>query len=998
MSRLLRPLVSFGFALALALGGPFVRAAESAFVTGTVLNAATGRTLEGARVVVRGTDREAFTDSLGTYRLGPLAPGAVTLTVTYTGLDPAELTFTVGAGATARQDAKLTSGIYKMGEFVVAGEREGIAQAVTLQRLSPGVKSIVSADAFGDLAGNPADLLVRLPGVEGEAVDGDIRYVRIRGMNQNLSSITINGNRAADAGSAGSTREFQFEQNNADAIERMEVVKSPTPDMDGDSIGGAVNLVTKSAFDSSPERRIRASVGTIWRPFDPREKEWPEPRSYSLSYSEVFAGRLGVAINAGYRTFTSLLDQSSLSHQQLPNGNPGPAYTYSVGFQDARIERTRWALNLRLDYKLTDRVRLYFNGALNASAEHKTDYLATWATNQSIATVGPGGVLTGTGGIVPGFTENFTAVRGVTASTVTLRPQYLNKMNDSKNLQLGAVHRYDSVDLDYDVYQSFSETDYPGTREISFTARGIGFTITRADDPFFPYLVQTEGPDVTRIESYTSNVYNNNQRNGQDRYRGGAVNFTRRFTAPVPFFVKSGLRLREQERMLRNTSWRGSYVGPDGVQGPNPATGRNDDNLAQFGSGFPLPDTRLKRYPNLPYAQFPGEGRQGIDQIFAASPQLFREDIVQNITTRANGNQDFEEQITAGYLMGQVQLGKLSILGGVRIEKTETEGEGALVTLTPEERARRAAWVGPVTDDELRRRTLEEYSRRSRNRGSYRDVLPGLHFKYSPTRNLVGRLSYSKNIGRPSIGELVPRTTVDDNDRDITTTNPGLLPQIADNFDAMVEYYFEPAGVVSAGVFLKDISQFIYTAGGATVGSGTDNGFGGNYAGYELITSYNGGSAKVKGIELSYNQQFTFLPGRWSGLGAHATYTKMETSGQYSSGGALTSTKEVPGFNPFVANAGVSYIRGGLTLRLQYNYTGRFLRAYNANDSRLQYNKARRTVDLRTRFSLSRRADLYLDVANIFNEPDTASEFGAGRPRQIKRMSPLLSFGVNTRL
>ena len=37
-----------------------------------------------------------------------------------------------------------------------------------------------AADAFGDLAGNPADLLVRLPGVEGEAVDGDIRYVRIR--------------------------------------------------------------------------------------------------------------------------------------------------------------------------------------------------------------------------------------------------------------------------------------------------------------------------------------------------------------------------------------------------------------------------------------------------------------------------------------------------------------------------------------------------------------------------------------------------------------------------------------------------------------------------------------------------------------------------------------------------------------------------------------------------------------------------------------------------
>eukprot|EP01036_Dinobryon_divergens_P034804 gene34804-45017_t len=612
LNRLLS--VAAVFALAVSL----LRAAEpTTTLTGTVSNAATGRTLEGARISIRGTTSETFTDSLGTYRLSAFPPGPVVLTISYTGLDPAEIPLTVAPGATLRQDVKLTAGIYKLGEFVVAGEREGNAQAVTLQRLSAGVKSIVSADAFGDLAGNPADLLVRLPGVEGEAVDGDIRYVRIRGMSQNLSSITINGNRAADAGSAGNTREFQFEQNNADAIERMEVVKSPTPDMDGDSIGGSVNLVTKSAFDSSPERRIRASIGSIWRPYDPREKDLPEPRSYSLSYSEVFAGRFGVAVNAGYRTFVSLLDQSSLSHQQLPNGTAGPAYTYSVGFQDARIERTRWALNLRLDYKLSDRVRIFLNGALNASAEHKTDYLATFATNQSIATVGANGVLGGTGGIIPGFSDTFTAVRGVTASTVTLRPQYLNKMNDSSNLQLGAVHRYESVDLDYDLFKSFSETDYPGTREISYTARGIGFTVTRADDPFFPYLVQTEGPDVTKIDSYTGNTYNNNQRNGQDRYRGGAVNLTKRFATPVPFFIKTGLRAREQERILRNTSYRASYVGPDGVQGVNPATGRNDDNLAQFGFGFPLPATRLKRYPNLPYAQFPGQGRQGIDQILA---------------------------------------------------------------------------------------------------------------------------------------------------------------------------------------------------------------------------------------------------------------------------------------------------------------------------------------------------------------------------------------------
>src|SRR6185295_4853212 len=121
----------------------------------------------------------------------------------------------------------LTADIYTLGRFVVSGEREGNAQAITLQRLSAGVKSIVSADAFGGLAGNPADLAIRLPGIEGESVGGDIRYLRIRGLSQNLSTVTMDGNRMADAASAGTTREFQFQTINSDAIERIEIVKSP---------------------------------------------------------------------------------------------------------------------------------------------------------------------------------------------------------------------------------------------------------------------------------------------------------------------------------------------------------------------------------------------------------------------------------------------------------------------------------------------------------------------------------------------------------------------------------------------------------------------------------------------------------------------------------------------------------------------------------------------------------------------------------------------------
>ena len=242
-------------------------------LTGTVTNAATGRALQGARVVADGAARETLTDSDGSYRLEGFAPGSASLSVSYTGLDVARVQVELAAGSN-RRDVALTSGVYRMDQFVVAGEREGNAQAVTLQRLSNGVKNIVSTDAFGNLAQNPADLLVRLPGVEGDTVDGTIRYVRIRGLSQNLVSITMDGNRLADAASAGATREYQFQTVSADTVERLEVTKSPTPDMDGDSIGGAVNMVSKTGFDTKG-RLVRISAELTYRPFDDRMQGAP---------------------------------------------------------------------------------------------------------------------------------------------------------------------------------------------------------------------------------------------------------------------------------------------------------------------------------------------------------------------------------------------------------------------------------------------------------------------------------------------------------------------------------------------------------------------------------------------------------------------------------------------------------------------------------------------------------------------------------------------------
>ncbi|MBI4624249.1 MAG: carboxypeptidase-like regulatory domain-containing protein, partial [Verrucomicrobia bacterium] len=324
-------------------------------ITGRVINAATTTGLEGADVALEGTIYSARTERDGTYQLQ--APtGNYTLTVSYTGLDTQNIPVSIQPGATARQDVGLTAAIYKLGAFVVSGEREGKALAITLQRQAPNVKSVVAADALGVLNGNPGELLKRLPGVMGLDTGGETRFVSIRGMAAALNTVTVDGNRMANAGSAGTSRDFQMQTMVSEGIERMEVVKSPTPDMDGDSIGGAVNFVSATAFDRAAGRRLSGAWGATNRPADKRDQKIHQ--DYSIAYSEVFWGKLGVTLNYGKHQQLSSISSVTRQYERKATD---PAYIYSFALNDFTNLRTRWGGNLRLDYKMSERSRFFFN-------------------------------------------------------------------------------------------------------------------------------------------------------------------------------------------------------------------------------------------------------------------------------------------------------------------------------------------------------------------------------------------------------------------------------------------------------------------------------------------------------------------------------------------------------------------------------------------------------------------------------------------------------------
>src|SRR5690606_27416645 len=133
------------------------------------------------------------------------------------------------------------------------------------------------------------------------------------------------------------------------------------------------------------------------------------------------------------------------------------------------------------------------------------------------------------------------------------------------------------------------------------------------------------------------------------------------------------------------------------------------------------------------------------------------------------------------------------------------------------------------TPDEIIRRARAEYGGRVEKSGDYRNLFPSIHFKYDVSKRVLTRLSYSNGIGRPGFGSIIPQISANYETETITTNNPGLRPQYVDNFDFTVEYYFEPAGVLSAGVFLKEVSDFIYQDQSGYVGFGPDNGYDGMY-------------------------------------------------------------------------------------------------------------------------------------------------------------------------
>ena len=937
-------------------------------VSGRVSSAATGEFLEGAEVRVVSPDLVTTTQRDGSFALSRVPAGVHRVRVFYTGLDVQEAEVLVQAGATAVLAVSLNAAVYRLDSFVVAGQREGNAAAITRQRTAENIKSVVSMDAYGNVAdGNIGNFLQNLTGVAVNKEAGDVVGIGLRGAPPELNSVTLDGTRTAGA-VAGFTpqgdRAALIDQIPADFIKEIEVTKGNTPDQSADSLGGTVNLVTKSAFDFKQRvltYRLGVNLNTYRDgDFVRHNHGWVDSGKYgptaALTFMDTYGAerQWGLALSGSFSQTTNTRDRVQMTRPNADNLISTRAR--QLNDTDTRV---RAGASAKLEYRPDARTRVGVSASFNyfTFGSDRTDWDITTTNRvadysrvsraQIEAGTAPRDSTNQTAGIAPGFTDTYNELLHA-----TLRNRYTSGSKLSQQSKFGVEARKEWGDTRLDLRASYNPSSYRNDVR-GFEARrngGVGIAYDASKDATRPVFTQTYGAPIglgADFNNFFGLRFAQPDYTFEDIQNGQADLQHALSRLPFPVTIKTGANYRRQHRWLKTYRPTWNLVGADGVQQRNPATGLNDDNIAQFLTSwrYSIFNNAMMQRDHLDYRL--------ADALFLSQPRYWVPSGTSVSTFPVP--RVVTEEVGSGYVQATARLGRLTVLGGVRLEHTAVEGTGSFADPTLPSQ-------GSVTVAR-----------------TYQAWYPSLHLRYALTAKLLLRSSFSTSGARPSLSAIVPDTSVtylsDGSGLGrVTQSNPGLKPQYARTYDFSAEYYLEPAGLISAGAFRKDISNFINRAT-RIIGDGPANGFGGRYEDFELTTTGNLGTAYVEGVELSYTQQLRGLPAPFNGLSVFANYTGLRTQGSYAEG-----ARELANFVPRTYNAGVTFNWRRWETRVTYHYKSGYLMTYNASPASQTRVTDDPTVDLNVQYRFGPGLTVFVDYINVFNN---SPDWWSASPRHI---------------
>ncbi len=504
----------------------------------------------------------------------------------------------------------------------------------------------------------------------------------------------------------------------------------------------------------------------------------------------------------------------------------------------------------------------------------------------------------------------------------------------STNITAGGEHVFGSgYQVDYHLTMTQSEEETPNDREIVFLQEDVSF----APDISDPDDIRANPGSQFVNGTYAFDGFEPASSNTKDTDYVAALNLT------VPYMVantvgklKMGIKYRDKKKtqdVIEN-----EYELADGAEDILLENANDPDfEFSNFAAGD---------YPFPPHVTSQDYVDDFLDKM---GPQLSGEPVIDAEV------EDFEaeEKTLAVYAMTEINLSpKIMLLPGVRYENTDVTAEGKEFD----------------SETKLITPSLAE--------NSYGKVFPMLHARYRLAPNTNIRAAFTSVLARPNYYDMAPYRLRDDEDLELG--NPDLNPTYANNLDLMFEHYAQTIGILSAGVFHKQVDDPIFTFI-------WDNDLGG-----ETEQPQNGQSGSITGVELSLQRQLKCLPAPFDGLGIYGNYTYTTSDATLPDG----RSAKFAGQPDNVYNVALSYEKSGFSGQISVNYHDKFVLEYGDEEASDLFVDTHLQLDLTASYRVLDNLTVFAQFVNLPNEPYRTYMGAEDRPFQMEYYKPWGRLGI----
>lgn len=737
----------------------------------------------------------------------------------------------------------------------------------------------------------------------------------------------------------GDNRNVQMDLIPSDMISTIEVNKTLTPDMDADAIGGSVNLITRATPNGE---RISATLAGGYGPI----RQEPIYTAGFVYGNRYLNNRFGLVASGSYNNNDYGSDNIEAVWVQDDFGN---TYVEQQAIRYYNVQRIRRSLSVAADFKFNESNTIYANAIYNWRDDRENRYALTYDDMEPIYN----------GEVIEGFTGNVKRENKGGIDSDRGKSRRLEEQ-EVQNYALRGEHLLSSkLDLDWSVNYATASEYKPNERYIEFEQEELEMT-QNLSNPKKPF-VSTAGEDVSSFE--LSELTQSTDDTDESEF-GAKVNV--RFPLSViegqKGRLRTGLRVRIKDKQRNNVFYSYEPTAGDLTLADVPTVfydGKNFNPGSQY-----VPGT-------FATAKYLG----GLDLDNAdlydkeADPSEF---LAVNYTAKEN--------IYAGYVRWDQDFNsKLSMILGARVENTHIDYTG-----------------NRVLDE-------EELESVINNTNSYTNILPGVSFKYNATEDFILRAAFTTALARPNYYALAPYINNIASDSEIIAGNPNLDATYSYNFDLMAENYFKSVGLVSGGVFYKNLKDFIYTYSNNQYSTAD---FTNDFPGqpnpvpvgeeWTLIQSRNGDNVDVYGFEVAFQRQLDFLPGflKYFGVYANYTFTESKAKGIADEDGNERKDVSLPGTAPHMFNGSLSWENSRFSARASANFTSDYLDALGSDEFNDSYYDKQFFLDVNASIKVAKNLRIFAEAKNLTNQPLRYYQGVSSRVQQLEFYQARFNLGL----